>query len=207
MLHDSCALMSNHNHVFMKKAIDGIVMAQYNYLPILAETQDLLADTFINMSMLFDSVDENISPERLEKLKKLSVAAQNEETHMARAIEAAQNFSWFDRVIRMLAQFTIAIACVLMMTLALFCGIKIGVWCLDPANSRVSHDPLIVLKETGPTKTNSELELSYLAMHEKLQRAKDLTMTPMPTDNAVSDTTPASVTDTTTTDTVKDTIC
>ena len=130
-------------------------------------------------SPVFVSDDTNqtndyISPERLANLQKLSRNAQNGEINMQRDIATAQNLSWFDRCIKLLAQFCLGLAC----ALALALGVRLCSYCLENNDKNCKSPPVILVDNGRNLKdAKSDLDLSYRTLHKPMKEANDLMTT------------------------------
>ena len=169
LLHDTCSLASHQSHIFMKRELKAETLAYSRYLPLISESEGLLQQFVMNHSMnLFQKSDNFISPERLAKLQNLSMTAQKSEVRMQKEIDDATSLSWFDRCIKLLAQFCLAIGCTLLLCVALVIGLKVcslfcNGWCW-----RKKESSLIVLGSKHMTEQNDDLDLSYRTLHKHL---------------------------------------
>ena len=129
-------------------------------------------------SNLFQQSNDYIFPDRLANLQKLSHTAQINEINMQRDIASAHNLSWFDRCIKLLAQFCLGLACALALCIALVVGVRICGYCVE---NKIKYNtiPPGILFDNGnkPKEVNSDLDLSYMTLHKHLKEANHCTTT------------------------------
>ena len=171
LMHDACSLTSYQSHFFMKRELKVETLAISHYLPLIAESEGLLDEFVLNHSTnLFQKSDSLISPDRLAKLHNLSMTAQKSEVKMQKEIDDATSLSWFDRCIKLLAQFCLAIACTLMLCVALVIGLKVcALFCNGGCWGKKESPSVIVLdKKSTATHNDNVLDLSYKTLHRHL---------------------------------------